>query len=166
MFKKLLQRPGKARDLLPLWTTIVAEARRPEWYASDGVADTLEGRFDMVSAVTALVLLKLEDEDARAENARLTELFITDMEGQLREAGVGDLMVGKRMGKLVAALGGRVGAYREGLAQDDAVLAKAAERNVSFGDNGNAVAFAARLRGLFTRIGATPLDALLAGEIA
>ncbi|RVQ67828.1 hypothetical protein EKN06_07915 [Croceicoccus ponticola] len=154
-------------DLVALWHRIVAIAREEHWYASRGVADTVEGRFDMVTAVTALVLIRMEREGEAEHAARLTELFIDDMDGQLREAGVGDLVVGKSMGKLVSALGGRIGAYREGLAADDATLAQAAERNTTRAEGaGSALPLAEGLRALAAHIDRPPLARLLAGEIA
>jgi len=110
----------KARDALaPLYRAVVTTARRPVWYRSGGVPDTIDGRFDMVAAILSLVLLRLETEgEAGAEPAaRLTELFIDDMDGQLRQQGIGDIVVGKHMGKLMSQLGGRLGAFREGLVE-------------------------------------------------
>jgi cytochrome b pre-mRNA-processing protein 3 len=57
--------------------------------------------------------------------ALLTELFVEDMDGQLRESGVGDVVVGKHIGKLMAVLGGRLGALRAALAAGDAELVEA-----------------------------------------
>jgi cytochrome b pre-mRNA-processing protein 3 len=66
----------------------------------------------------------------RLPSVRLTELFVTDMDGQLRESGVGDLVVGKHIGRLMSVLGGRLGAYRAALAgQED--LGAALERNLT-----------------------------------
>ncbi|WP_144096927.1 ubiquinol-cytochrome C chaperone family protein [Croceicoccus sediminis] len=154
-------------DLTKLWHRIVEIAREEHWYASSGVADSVEGRFDMVTAVTALVIIRLNEEGDVEAAARLTELFIDDMDGQLREAGVGDLVVGKSMGKLVSALGGRIGAYKEGLDGSDADLAEAADRNVTRNEGEeSALPLAEGLRALYADIAATPLDKLLAGEIA
>ena len=110
--------------------------------------------------------LELNEEGDVEAAARLTELFIDDMDGQLREAGVGDLVVGKSMGKLVSALGGRIGAYKDGLDGTDADLAEAAERNVTRNDGaGSALPLAEGLRALHADISATPFEKLLAGEI-
>ena len=86
---------GERDALAPLYKAVVAEARRPDWYRQGRVPDTLDGRFDMVAAVLSLVLLRLEEEgDAgRAPSAHLTELFVEDMDGQLRERGIGDIAV-------------------------------------------------------------------------
>lgn len=166
----LLQRlfsGGPSGDLGDLWHRTVAIAREEHWYASRDVADSVEGRFDMVAGVTALAVLRMEAEGDVEGAARLTELFIDDMDGQLREAGVGDLMVGKSMGKLVSALGGRIGAYREALAAtDDALLVDAAQRNVTRNaDAGSAVALAHGLRALWADLGAAPYADFLKGRI-
>jgi cytochrome b pre-mRNA-processing protein 3 len=110
----------------------------------------------------------METEPAlRAATARLTELFVSDMDGQLRQEGVGDLVVGKRMGKLVSALGGRIEAYRNGFAAGDAlVLAQAVERNVTLVEGANPAELADAMRALAARLGATGSADLLAGRIA
>jgi len=154
-------------DLITLWHRLVAIAREEHWYAARGVADTIEGRFDMVTAAAALAILRMNEEGDAEGAARLTELFIEDMDGQLREAGVGDLVVGKSMGKLVSALGGRIGAYKDGLEQDDTALAEAADRNVTRGaDSETALPLAKGLRALYRDICAAPYDRFLKGEIA
>jgi cytochrome b pre-mRNA-processing protein 3 len=146
---------------------VTALARQPYHYARCGVADSVSGRFDMVCAVLAVVLLRMERDPALAEpSVRLTELFVEDMDGQLREFGVSDMIVGKRVGKLVSAMGGRLGAYRAGLEGDDATLTEAVSRNVTFGEGGSPECVARRLRALVAGLGATPAEALLAGEIA
>jgi cytochrome b pre-mRNA-processing protein 3 len=103
-------------DLMPLYHAVVAEARRPEWYNRALVPDTMDGRFDMVALVLSLVLLRFErDGEAGAlPSVLLTEVFIDDMDGTMREVGFGDLVVGKRVGGIMGMLGGRLGAYRDG----------------------------------------------------
>jgi cytochrome b pre-mRNA-processing protein 3 len=105
---------------LPLYEAIVAQARAPHWYQAGAVPDSIDGRFDMVATILALVLLRLEgDPAAAAPSASLTERFVEDMDGQLREIGIGDVVVGKHIGKMMGMLGGRLGAYRDGLAGGD-----------------------------------------------
>ena len=153
--------------LRPLYDALVAAAREPAWYREGGVPDTLEGRFDMVAAMLALALLRLESEGdrAKAESVALTEVFIDDMDGTLRQIGIGDFVVGKHVGKLVGALGGRLGALREALS-DDAALEPAVRRNV-FRDGPASDAqvawVAARLRRLHERLAGTAMEPLLAG---
>lgn len=153
-------------DIVTLWHRAVAIAREEHWYADRGVADTVEGRFDMVTASAALVIIRMNEEGDAEGAARFTELFIEDMDGQLREAGVGDLVVGKSMGKLVSALGGRIGAYKEGLGKDDAALADAADRNVTRNeDSDSALPLAQGLRALYADMAKAPYDRFLKGEI-
>ena len=122
--------PDPKLKLLPLYNQIVAHARQPHWYKVGQVPDSLDGRFDMVSAVLVLVLLRLEEATDHAQDmAYLTEVFVDDMDGQLRESGVGDVIVGKHMGKMMSALGGRLGAFRSALTQPDA-LDNAILRNI------------------------------------
>jgi len=158
-------RDQRAR-LRPLYDAGVALARDPAWYQGGGVPDTLEGRFAMVAAVTALTLLRLEDEGEKAkrESVLLTELFIDDMDASLREIGIGDFVVGKHVGKLVSALGGRLGAFRDANRFDEPV-----RRNIFAGeppDEAMVRFVAERLEGLRDRLRATPLDPLLAGALA
>lgn len=121
----------------------------------------------MVAAILALALLRLESEGdrARSESVALTELFIDDMDGTLRQIGIGDFVVGKHVGKLVGALGGRLGAFRGALAGGEA-LEGAVRRNV-FRDgpasDTEVIWVAERLRRLHGSLAATAVEPLLAG---
>lgn len=171
MLRQLFRRPAGRQGMAPLYHAIVAEARQAAWYAEGAVPDTTDGRFDMIASVLALVLLRLEREgDAtRRAQALLAETFVDDMDGELRQMGIGDLMVGKHVGRMMGALGGRLTAYRGTFDDGQAGLAEAVRRNI-FRDEGadaNSVAFVeARLRGLRARIESTALDALLVGNLA
>jgi cytochrome b pre-mRNA-processing protein 3 len=152
-----------------LYDAVVTAARRPHWYRDGGVPDTFDGRFDMVSSVLALVLLRLEalGEPARGPSARLTELFVTDMDGQLRQRGIGDLIVGKHIGRMMGQLGGRLSAYRDGLAPGGD-LAGAIARNIHRGADLPPAACAhveQALRGLATALDARDLATILEGDI-
>ncbi|MDR7058116.1 MULTISPECIES: ubiquinol-cytochrome C chaperone family protein [unclassified Sphingopyxis] len=110
--------PREARR--PLWNAVVAAARAPHWYAQGSVPDTLDGRFDMISLVMALVLHRIDDEPAHGlAGVQLTELFVNDMDGQMRQIGFGDMVVGKQVGRMMSALGGRLGAYRAADGSDE-----------------------------------------------
>lgn len=160
-------RPDPREALRPLWNAVVTEARRPAWYADHGVNDTVAGRFDMVCAVLAAVLVRMETSGTMTnESVLLNELFVHDMDGQLREFGVGDVVVGKHVTKLMGAMGGRLAAYRDGLSGDDAALFAAVARNVSLREDADPAAVASELRAFAARLSSTPDTALLAGEIA
>ncbi len=154
-----------------LYNAVVAEARRPEWYLAGQVPDTMDGRFDMVALMLSLVLIRLEHEGARSPAAplcaQLTERFIADMDGTLRQDGVGDQVVGKHIGRMVAALGGRLGAYRDAR-DDDVQFAGALRRNLWRGEpiNDDAVDWVvAESRRTARRLDATSLAAITAGNL-
>ena len=135
--ERLVGKPSEAdRRSADLYEEVVAAARRPEWYAEGGVADDVDGRFDMVVLVMSLYLVRLErdaqDADARGMSSLLVERFVADMDGSFREIGIGDMVIGKHMGRAMQALGGRLGAYRAALADGvaPALLGEAIVRNV------------------------------------
>jgi len=102
------------REVEPLYTALVAEARRSAWYVEGGVADTLDGRFAVLASLVALAILRLEDggESAVRGSVALTESFISDMDGQMREQGFGDPSIGKQVRSMVGALASRVDRWR------------------------------------------------------
>jgi cytochrome b pre-mRNA-processing protein 3 len=164
--KLFRSRPDPREARRPLWDTVVATARAPHWYAEGGVPDTLDGRFDMVSLVLALVLHRIDEDPAHARaGVELTELFVTDMDGQMRQIGFGDMVVGKQIGRMVGALGGRLGVYRAADGSDD--LRAALIRNLWRG-NEPAAAKLAHVVGEVARLRATlaamPVSELVVAE--
>jgi cytochrome b pre-mRNA-processing protein 3 len=122
--------PDPKSKLLPLYAQIVAKAREPHWYVAGHVPDSIDGRFDMVSAVLTITLLRLEASPEHAQDsAYLTEVFVDDMDGQLRQSGISDVIIGKNIGKMMSAVGGRLGAFRDALAQPE-MLGDAVIRNI------------------------------------
>ena len=167
---RLFSREPDPREVWrPLWHRLVLLARETHWYANRGAADTLDGRFDMISMMTALFILRLEAEpEGVPASARLTELFVEDMEGQMREAGIGDPTVGKMMGRMMATLGGRAGTLRDAMAQpDNAALADVIERNMHLVDDEEApIRMAAGFREVHARLERTGFEMLQDGEVA
>ena len=110
----------KAPDAGALYDAVVAEARRPAWYREGKVDDTLDGRFAVLSSLTALALLRLEQggEEAVRHSVALTESFIADMDAQMREAGFGDPSLGKQVRTMVGALATRVDWWRRAKAAE------------------------------------------------
>lgn len=166
LLKRLFGAPD--RGTTPqLYAAIVAKARAPHWYVAGEVPDTIDGRFDMIAAVLSLVLLRLEtDPEAIAPSTALAECFIEDMDGQLRQIGIGDIVVGKHMGRMMGMIGGRLGAYREGLA--GAGLRGALVRNLYRGQAPSDAALThveAQLRRLRDSLAAMPTETILAGEL-
>lgn len=117
-----------------LYEAIVAAARRPVFYADWAVPDTLDGRFDMISLHVFLVLDRLKGEGGKVESfrQRLIDTFFLDMDRSLREMGVGDLSVGKKVRKMSEVFYGRVQAYDAAL-KTGVGLDEALRRNVYAG---------------------------------
>ncbi len=151
----------------PLWHRVVEIAREKAWYAEYGVADTVPGRFDTITLVLGLVLLRMEQDEALMESSvRLTEIFIDDMDGQLRQTGLGDLVVGKHVGKLMGTLGGRIGALREALPQGDTAVAEVVARNMTLLEGAKPIKVAVAARALQVALAAASAQDLLAAKIA
>jgi len=150
-----------------LYAAVVARARAPHWYQAGGVPDTVDGRFDMIAAVLAMVMLRLETEEAGVAPAtHLAEAFVDDMDPQLREIGIGDILIGKHIGRMMGMLGGRLGAYRDGLAGGD--VRPALVRNLYRGAAPGADALAhvdSELRVLRETLAETGVAALVAGNL-
>jgi cytochrome b pre-mRNA-processing protein 3 len=169
LLTRILGGPDRTR-LQPLYTATVEIGRDPAWYRGGQVPDTVNGRFDMIAAVLSLVLIRLEREEARevrTASALLTELFVDDMDGSLRQIGIGDLVVGKHMGRIMGALGGRLGAFRTAFADADAMRA-AVDRNIfhEAAPSPDAVDYVAeRLSGFADALDRAPTAALLGGEV-
>lgn len=169
LFSKIFSRENPNRVMRPLYDAIIAEGRQLHWYEQGGVADNIDGRFDMIAAIFSLIIIRLEDNREQAQNiAWLTELFVDDMEGQLRQIGIGDLVVGKHVGRIFGALGGRIGAYRDGLlGQNDlrAALVRNLYRGTPPGDDSldHVVSKLQRRHQQFTQIAD---DDIIAGKLS
>src|SRR5262245_52127762 len=136
MIFHLFRRTPQADSIASLYGTIVAQARAPAFYQICGVPDTVNGRLEMIILHAVLLLARLgrEGEPARQVGQKVFDTFCRDMDGSLREMGVGDLAVPRRMRGIGEAFYGRQAAYREALAApDEAALAAALARNVFAG---------------------------------
>ncbi len=135
------------RDTTPdavytVYTALVEQARRPEFYTKTVVPDTIDGRFDMI--VMHLVLfyrrMAVENVEARDFAQNVFDVFVKDMDRSLREMGVGDLSVPKKMKKIGESYFGRSEVYGGALDEADAsALADAVNRNI-FADGANEAA--------------------------
>jgi len=119
LFRRLTADPDAGAALFD-WAT--RTARRPGWYVEGSIPDTIDGRFSVVAAVTALCMLRLEElgPDGERLSVALTERFAHVMESEHRELGMGDPTLGKTVLKLVGSLAKRVDALRPAMigAQD------------------------------------------------
>ena len=147
-----------------IYGAIVVQARRPVFYAGLGVPDTVEGRFDMIVLHVVLVLRRLRREPCGLDLAQgVFDAFCRDLDHNLREMGVGDLSVPKKMQRFAEAFYGRQRAYEDALAAaDPALLGVALARNVF---SGNGFSGVHRLVD-YTRRTAAQLDALDGAALA
>jgi cytochrome b pre-mRNA-processing protein 3 len=117
-----------------IYGMIVTQAREPVFYRELGVADTVNGRFDLLLLHLWMVLRRFRSVDGAAEVSQaLFDHFCADMDANLREMGVGDLAVPKRMQAFGEAFYGRGAAYDAAFADDEA-LALAFCKNVLNGE--------------------------------
>jgi cytochrome b pre-mRNA-processing protein 3 len=159
------------RSIGALYGAIVAQARAPAFYQAYGVADTLDGRFDLIVLHLVLVLARLARDgvSARGMGQKLFDAFCRDMDGNLREMGVGDLAVPKRMRRFGEAFYGRQAAYGAAFAAADArELEMALARNI-FAETPNdhrPVLLARYARAALQQLAAQPDSALQAGAVS
>ena len=108
-----LKRSPRIDTIQGLYGAIVAQGRKPAFYADYGVADTPEGRFDMILLHLILFVRRLRRESApiRGLGQGVFDLFCRDMDHNFREMGIGDLAVPKHMGRVAEAFYGRAAAY-------------------------------------------------------
>jgi cytochrome b pre-mRNA-processing protein 3 len=147
MFLRSARRRERQETIDRLYGAIVAQARLPDFYLSLAVPDTVEGRFDLIVLHVHLLFRRLaaESETYRAVGQAVFDRFLEDMDASLRELGVGDLGVPKRMRAMAEAFYGRAEAYEAALAApDDEPLRGALMRNIYSNDDAKKEA-AARL---------------------
>lgn len=156
----------------PLYAAVVAQARRPEFYTVLGVPDTPDGRYDMIALHVCLVLRRLRASDdvrARPFAQALFDTMFADMDQNLREMGVGDLGVGRKVKALAKGLYGRLAAYGAGLDNADAVdLDGALRRNLyrkCQPDDAQVAALAGYTRDEARRLDAASIDQLSTGDV-
>jgi cytochrome b pre-mRNA-processing protein 3 len=126
------RRSARPDTISGLYGTIVAQARLPSFYRDYAVADTVNGRFEMVVLHLWLLLDRLSRDAGLSDLGQAVfDRFCDDMDANLREIGVGDLSVPKHMRRLGEAFYGRAEAYREALAATDTeTLEQALARNI------------------------------------
>jgi len=164
------QRPPRADA--EFYAAVVAQAREPAFYRDLAVPDTLDGRFDLLVLHVILVMHRLKGQGAEAEDwsRALYEAMITDFDRSLREMGVGDTGIAKRVKTMVRGAHGRLLAYDAALAApDDSALEVALDNNV-YGTVRDVppealAAMAAYVRRLAADLAEQPLADLLAGRI-
>ncbi len=161
-------KPVPSVDLV--YGDIVAAARLPRIYRVMGVPDTVMGRFDALALHLVLVLRRLRALPAPAESLaqELVDRFFADLDAALREIGIGDVSVPKKIKKLGQAFYGRAEAYETALAPDAAAdaLGQALARNLLDRPDEPvlATALAQHVRGLVRKVDRMDLGQFLSGR--
>ena len=150
-----------------IYEAIVAAARHPIPYARWGIADDIDGRFDMIGLHMFLTLDRLKGED-EIFRQQLVDEFFADMDRSLREMGVSDVSVGKKVRKMAEAFYGRIGAYDAALSAGGEMVAAALARNFfPFGDKRDGAAkLADYFLGTRKQLADVQTGKILTGEIA
>jgi cytochrome b pre-mRNA-processing protein 3 len=165
-FKRLGKKDRFGSPARRLHADAIAQARRPELYQLMRAPDTVDGRFELLTLHVVLLLERLKDQPAVRQD--LFDAYVSDLDGALREMGVGDLSMGRRMKQLGRVFYGRAAAYdaafkalpdQTGLRE---VIARTVFQNIANGQHGALAAYTIDCRE--TLMDCETSD-LLAGEV-
>ncbi len=171
LLKRIFKRKAAPEPHARVYAEIVAQARQPWPYEALRVPDTLDGRFDMLILHAFLVFdrLRAGDVEAHAFSQAVFDEMFRNLDHTLREMGVGDLSVGKRIRKMGEIFYGRSATYEAALRDSErSVLADALSRNVFAGSPppGSAAALADYVVRQRRFLESQPIAAILAGRVA
>ena len=167
-FFGLLGRGRYERVGFELYNSAVRAARAPFFYATLGVPDTLDGRFDLVGLHASLLIRRLRTipPPGAAVSQALFDAMFSDMDINLREMGVSDMRLARNVRAMWEAFHGRATAYETALGSPDpAVLETALAKNIWRGEAApGAVVLARSVRTMAARVDAAPAAELVAGH--
>ncbi|MBE7636931.1 hypothetical protein GUA87_08745 [Sneathiella sp. P13V-1] len=131
ILKKLFGPKQEVISAEKIYQSVVSQARTPQFYLEVAVPDTIDGRYEMIALHCFLVLRRLKKSGSKFQtlSQEVFDLMFQDMDQSLREIGVGDLAVGKRIKKMAEVFYGRIIAYEEALEGGEETLEAALERN-------------------------------------
>ncbi|WP_420411066.1 ubiquinol-cytochrome C chaperone family protein [Roseibium sp.] len=150
---------------------IVAQARQPVFYSEFLVPDTIDGRFDLIVLHAVLYFRRMQGEGKKVAEftQEVFDLFFQDMDGSLREMGVSDTRVPKKVRKMGEAFYGRADAYMSAIDTENVEkLALALGRNI-FPENEEPIAqerLARYVIGAAASLASQATDDLIKGEIS
>ncbi len=120
-----------------LYVALVEQSRNPFFYETLRVPDTLDGRFELILLHMFLLLQRLKaahggrfDAQESGFERELIEVFVEDMDRSLREIGVGDLSVGRKVKQMANAFYGRMQSYEQAMSEGNEALHEALRRNL------------------------------------
>jgi cytochrome b pre-mRNA-processing protein 3 len=170
MFQRLRASRRNREIIDALYVDLVQLARQPVLYEEGGVPDTVMGRFEALSVHVFLFLRRCRGDDALRPVAQdVVDRFVADVDWSIRELGVGDPSVPKRMRKLAGMFYERVRTYDTALDEETGrgLLAEALRRRAVAPDapEGAPAHLAAYMRKTSRRLAAVPAEAILAGRL-
>jgi cytochrome b pre-mRNA-processing protein 3 len=131
LFGWLKKKDRKQTAAFELYTAMVTQSRQPDFYAKLGVPDTIEGRFDLILVHAFILFRRLKADDGDRDLAqRIFDVMFADLDQNMREMGIGDVGILKRIRKMSESYHGRIVAYEEGVQSGAAELAAALDRNL------------------------------------
>jgi len=170
MILSLFRKNTATAPVYAVYSAIVAQSRQPRFYADWLVPDTVTGRFDMISLHMALLFRRLRAESGEQKDfsQAVFDLFFKDMDRSLREMGVGDLGVPKRIQKMGNIFFGLLAAMNEAMDRNDAVaLQGVLTRNIFDGATGpHVAALADYLLAEDRMLAAQPAGAITGGALS
>lgn len=170
MILSLFRKNTATAPVYAVYSAIVAQSRQPRFYADWLVPDTVTGRFDMISLHLALLFRRLRSEagEQKQFSQAVFDLFFKDMDRSLREMGVGDLGVPKRIQKMGNVFFGLLAAMNQAMdSGDSAGLQGVLSRNVFGGLEGPHVeALAAYLLAEDRALAAQPVSLITGGSLS
>ena len=115
-----------------VYLAVVAQARQPAFYASLGVPDTIDGRFDMIALYAILLVRRIKGRGKVSDQfgREFMSYLFDDMDRNLREMGTGDMRVGKKIKEMAEAFYGRARAYNAALDTGVPQLEDVLKRNI------------------------------------
>lgn len=167
--QSLFRKSTDTKPVYAIYNAIVAQSRQPRFYADWQVPDTVTGRFDMISLHMALLFRRLRGENGKHKNfsQAVFDVFFKDMDRSLREMGVTDLGVPKKIQKMGNIFFGLLAAMSEAMDRKDmAALQAVLSRNIFDGATGPHVeALAGYLMAEDAALASQPVDAIAAGTL-
>ena len=166
MVLSLFRKSTAAEPVKAVYAAIVTQSRQPAFYADWGVPDTVTGRFDILSLHLALLLRRLRhEEEARRFSQALFDLFLEDMDRSLRDLGIGDLSIPKRIKQMTGLFYGLL-ARLDAAGDDIGTLEAVLIRNIYGGTaNDGAAPLASYVAAEMARLAGQPVAAILAGKV-
>tara|TARA_E500000318_G_scaffold99480_1_gene101576 strand:+ start:1092 stop:1724 length:633 start_codon:yes stop_codon:yes gene_type:complete len=131
LFGWLKKKDRKQTAAFELYTAMVTQARQPDFYAKLGVPDTIEGRFDLILVHAFVLFRRLKTDNGDRDLAQhIFDVMFADLDQNMREMGIGDVGILKRIRKMSESYHGRIVAYEEGVQSGALELAAALDRNL------------------------------------